>query len=118
MGPQEPQDVSRDIARDLTALVREIAALKGDANHWLEGPEYAALKHRLEYAHAAVEAALIEARRRVRLVLACGPLPLSMLDMRKVPRAFAQIPPQIMVLRKQGFLSLIALTRDLLYDPS
>jgi hypothetical protein len=41
--------------------------LKGDANHWLEGPEYATLKHRLETAHAAVEAALIEARRRVRL---------------------------------------------------
>jgi hypothetical protein len=48
-------------------VVGEIAALKGDANHWLEGPEYATLKHRLEYAHAAVEAALIEARRRVRL---------------------------------------------------
>jgi hypothetical protein len=65
--PQDPKDVSRDIARDLSALVGEIAALKGDANHWLEGPEYAALKHRLEAAHAAVEAALIEARRRVRL---------------------------------------------------
>jgi hypothetical protein len=101
MGPQDPKDVSRDIARDLTALVREIAALKGDTNHWLEGPEYATLKHRLEYAHAAIEAALIEARRRVRLVLACGPLPLSMLDMREIPRTFAQIPPQIMALRKQ-----------------
>ena len=31
------------------------------------GPEYATLKHRLENAHAAVEAALIEARRRVRM---------------------------------------------------
>jgi hypothetical protein len=29
MGPQEPKDVTRDIARDLTALVGEIAALKG-----------------------------------------------------------------------------------------
>jgi hypothetical protein len=67
MGPQDPKDVTRDIARDLTALVGEIAALKGDANHWLEGPEYATLKHRLEDAHAAVEAALIEARRRVRM---------------------------------------------------
>ena len=37
-----------------------------DAHHWLKGPEYAALRHRLENAHAAVEAALIEARRRVR----------------------------------------------------
>ena len=67
MGPQDPKDVTRDIARDLTALVGESAALKGEAPHWLEGPEYATLKHRLEDAHAAVEAALIEARRRVRL---------------------------------------------------
>jgi hypothetical protein len=59
--------VSRDIARDLSALVGEVTALKGDANHELEGPEYASLKHRLEAAHAVVEAALIEARRRVRV---------------------------------------------------
>jgi hypothetical protein len=67
MGPQDPKDVTRDYARDLTALVGEIAALKADATHWLEGPEYATLKHRLEYAHAVVEAALIEVRRRVRM---------------------------------------------------
>ena len=67
MGPQDPKDVTRDIARDLSALAGELAALKGDAAHWLEGPEYATLKHRLEDAHAATEAALIEARRRVRL---------------------------------------------------
>jgi hypothetical protein len=59
MGPQDPKDVARGTARDLSGLVGEIAALKGDANHWLKGPEYATLKHRLEYAHAAVEAALI-----------------------------------------------------------
>ena len=40
---------------------------KADAVHWLTSPEYATLLHRLENAHAAVEAALIEARRRVRL---------------------------------------------------
>ncbi len=67
MGPQDPKDVARDTARDLSGLVGEIAALKGDANHWLEGPEYVTLKHRLENAHAAVEAALVEARRRVRM---------------------------------------------------
>jgi hypothetical protein len=67
LGPQDPKDVARDTARDLSGLVGEIAALKGNATHWLEGPEYATLKHRLEYAHAAVEAALIEARRRVRM---------------------------------------------------
>jgi hypothetical protein len=67
VGPQDSKDVTRDTARDLSALVGELAALKGDATHWLTGPEYAALKHRLEAAHAAVEAALVEARRRVRL---------------------------------------------------
>ena len=67
MGPQDPKDVTRDTARDLSALVGELAALKGDATHWLTGPEYAALRHRLEAAHAAAEAALVEARRRVRL---------------------------------------------------
>jgi hypothetical protein len=41
--------------------------LKGDATHWLTDPEYGALRHCLEAAHAAAEAALVEARRRVRL---------------------------------------------------
>jgi hypothetical protein len=67
LGPQDPKDVARDTARDLSGLVGEIAALKGNATHWLEGPEYAALKHHLGNAHAAVEAALIEARSKVRL---------------------------------------------------
>ena len=67
MGLQAPRDVARDMARDLSGLAGELAALKGDANYGLEGPEYATLKHRLGNAHAAVEAALIEARRRVRL---------------------------------------------------
>lgn len=67
MGPQDPKDVTQAIARDLTGMVGELAALKGEANHWLTGPEYEALRHRLETAHAAAEAALVEARRRVRL---------------------------------------------------
>ena len=67
MGPQEPKDLARDTARELSGLVGELAALKGDATHWLTDPEYAALRHRLENAHAAAEAALLEARRRVRL---------------------------------------------------
>jgi hypothetical protein len=48
-------------------MVGELAALKADAHHWLTGAEYAALGHRLEAAHATAEAALVEARRRVRL---------------------------------------------------
>ena len=67
MGPQDPKDVTRDTARDLSALVGELAALKGDAAHWLTDPEYVALRHRLEGAHAAAEEALVEARRRVRI---------------------------------------------------
>ena len=67
MSPQDPRDVTRDTARDLTGLAGELAALKADAYHWLTDPEYAALKHRLEDAHAAVQATLVEARRRVRL---------------------------------------------------
>jgi len=67
MAPQNPKDVSRDTARDLSALVGEFAALKGDAIRWLTDPAYVALRHRLEAAHAAAEAALVEARRRVRL---------------------------------------------------
>jgi hypothetical protein len=67
MGPREPNDVARDTARDLSGLAGELAALKADARHWLTGAEYAVLHLRLENAHAAVEAALIEARRRVRM---------------------------------------------------
>ena len=67
MGPQDPKEVTRDTARDLSGMAGELAALKADAPQWLTGPEYAVLHLRLENAHAAVEAALIEARRRVRI---------------------------------------------------
>jgi hypothetical protein len=67
MGPQDPKDVTRNTARDLSALVGELAALKADAHHWLTDPEYGTLRHCLEAAHAVAEAALVETRRRVRL---------------------------------------------------
>ena len=68
MGPQDPKDVTRDIARDLTGMVGELAVLKADARRWLTDPEHDADLHlRLGNAHAAVEAALIEARRRLRM---------------------------------------------------
>jgi hypothetical protein len=67
VGPQDPKDVVRDTARDLSALVGELAALKADSAHWLPDPKYASLRHRVEAAHAAAEAALVEARRSVRL---------------------------------------------------
>jgi hypothetical protein len=40
MGPQDPKDVTRDTARDLSGLVGELAALKADATHWLTDPEW------------------------------------------------------------------------------
>ena len=43
MGPQVQMDVARDTARDLSGVVGELAALKGDATYWLTDPEYAAL---------------------------------------------------------------------------
>jgi hypothetical protein len=60
MAPEDSKDGARDTARDLSALVGELAALKGDATHWLIDSEYVALRHRLD-------AALVEARGRVRL---------------------------------------------------
>ena len=56
MGPHDTKDVTRDTAPDLSALVGELAALKGDAAHWLTDSEYAALRHRLEAAHVGTEA--------------------------------------------------------------
>ena len=67
MGAQDPKDVTGDTARDLSRLAGELAALKADATHWLTDPEYAALRLRMENAHAAVEAALVEAKRGVRM---------------------------------------------------
>jgi hypothetical protein len=61
------KDVARDTSRDLSVLVGELAALKADAHHLLTDPEYAALNHRLEDTNAVVEAAVVEARRRVRM---------------------------------------------------
>ena len=71
MGSQEPKDVVGQVAHDLTQLASDLARTKADAHHWLEGPEYAPLRHRLrhrlENTHATVEEALIEARRRMRM---------------------------------------------------
>jgi hypothetical protein len=55
---RDDTDAVRDIARDLADV---------EANAYLGDPTYNALRHRLEIAHAAVEAAAVEARRRVRL---------------------------------------------------
>ena len=65
--PRDDTDAVRDIARDLADVAAQISTFKGEANAYLRDPNYNALRLRLENAHAAVEAAMVEARRRVRL---------------------------------------------------
>ena len=65
--PRDDRDAAHDIARELADLAAQLASLKGEASVWLSDESYGALRHRLEDAHAAVEAAAVEARRRVRL---------------------------------------------------
>jgi hypothetical protein len=60
--PRDATDAVKDIARELADTAHRISALKAEANAYLTDPNYPALRHRLEDAHAAVEA-----RRRVRL---------------------------------------------------
>jgi len=65
--PRDDTDAAQDLARDLADVAAQISAFKGEANAYLSDPNYNALRLRLENAHAAVEAAAVEARRRVRL---------------------------------------------------
>ncbi len=65
--PRDHKDAAQEIARDLADIAGQLASLKGEANSWLRDPDYDTLKLRLENAHAAAEAAAVEARRRVRL---------------------------------------------------
>jgi hypothetical protein len=65
--PRDDSDAAKDIARDLAEIAAHIGHLQGNANAYLTDPNYSTLRLRLENAHAAVEAAMVEARRRVRL---------------------------------------------------
>ena len=65
--PRDDRATAQDLARELADLAAQLAALKGEANAWLSDESYDTLRHRLEDAHASVEAAAVEARRRVRL---------------------------------------------------
>ena len=65
--PRDDTDVVKDMARELADLAHRVSALKGEANAYLQDPNYATLRLRLENAHAAIEAAAVEARRRIRL---------------------------------------------------
>ena len=65
--PRGDRDVAQDTARDLAEVSSRIGHLIGDANAYLTDPNYGTLHLRLEMALAAVEAAMVEARRQVRL---------------------------------------------------
>jgi hypothetical protein len=65
--PRDHKHATQDIARDLADIAAQLASLKGEAHASLRDPNYDTLKLRLEAAHSAVEAAAVEARRRVRL---------------------------------------------------
>ena len=63
-GPEFPE--AKDATQDLADIAGQLASLKGEAKAWLTDPNYNTLKLRLESAHSAPEAAMIEARHRVR----------------------------------------------------
>jgi hypothetical protein len=72
MGPRDPKEVAKEVAKyvvhDLMEEASELRRTKADADHWLrEDPEYEVLLQRLGDALVAVEAALIEAGRKVRM---------------------------------------------------
>jgi hypothetical protein len=65
--PRDHNDATQELARDLVDIAGQFASLKGEVNAWLSDPNYGTLKLRLQSAHSAVEAAAVEAKRRVRL---------------------------------------------------
>lgn len=65
--PRDHTDAAKDIARDISEVASKLAGIKGEAMNWLDEPNYGTLRLRLENAHASVEAAAVEARRRVRM---------------------------------------------------
>ncbi len=60
--PRDDNDAAQDIARELADKAGQLASLKDEANAFLRDPNYDTLTLRLESAHAAVEAAAVEAR--------------------------------------------------------
>jgi hypothetical protein len=66
--PPDYTDAAERVAKELTELSGRLAGVNGESYSYLRDPNlYTALRLRRENAHAAVEAAAVEARRRVRL---------------------------------------------------
>jgi hypothetical protein len=68
--PRDDRDAALDLARDLAEIAAHIGHLRGDAYAYLLDLNYSTLRLRLENAHAAVEAAMVEARTAQREPLA------------------------------------------------
>ena len=65
--PRDDRDAAQDLARDLADIAApQIFSIKGEAKNWLSDPSYGTLRLRLELANAAVDGAMVPAR-RVRL---------------------------------------------------
>lgn len=64
---RDDRDAASDIARKLVSKGADLRFLEGEEHTRLATAEYGPLRHRIEDPHAAVEAAAVEARRRVRL---------------------------------------------------
>jgi hypothetical protein len=65
--PGDDRDAAQDLACALADIAAQISFLKGEANAYLTDTKYGPLRLKLENAHAAVETAMVEARRRVRI---------------------------------------------------
>ena len=61
MGPQDPKDVTRDTARDLSGMAGELAALKADARHWLNCSDVCATTGRIVSRQTEFEPAMVRA---------------------------------------------------------
>jgi hypothetical protein len=46
MEPQDPKEVTGQVAHDLTQLASDLAQTEADATNWLKGAEYATLRSR------------------------------------------------------------------------
>jgi hypothetical protein len=56
--PKDHTDAAEHVAQELADVACQLASIKGEAMNWLRDPNlYAALRLRLENAHAAAEAA-------------------------------------------------------------
>jgi hypothetical protein len=65
---EDDKGATQDLARDLADIAGQLASLKGEASALLSDPNHNSLNLRLENAYAAaIETAVVEIRRRVRL---------------------------------------------------